>query len=196
MTGLDKILSKISADTQSECDAVIKSAEKKCESIIEQGKAEGEKTAADIISSAKVQAEKTVEIAQSSAEQIIKQNLLKAKVDVINETLAQVVDELKNLPADEYFKAVIKIAGDNAMSGKCTAKLGSADNGRLPADFEQNLITALSAKGAECTLSKDNATVDSGIILDYGDIVINCSFEAIVEENADEYKAIISKILF
>ncbi len=196
MTGLDKILGKISADTQSECEAVIKSAEKKCEDIIAQGKADGEKAADEIINSAKLQAEKTVEIAQSSAEQLIKQNLLKAKVDVIGETLTQVLSELRNLPEGEYFDAILKIAGDNAMSGKCTAKLSAADNERLSANFEQKLVTALSAKGAECTLSKENASIDSGIILDYGDIVINCSFEAIVEENADEYKEIISRILF
>ena len=196
MTGLDRIIGKINADTESECEAVIQAANKKCESIISQGESEAKKAAQEIIDAAQRSAEKAVEIAESSAAQIRRQGALKAKVDVINSTLAQTLAELKALPADEYFKAIIKIAADNSIPGECTAKLSAQDNGRLPSGFESELAAALAAKGAKCSLSAENAQIESGILLDYGDIAVNCSFEAIVEENADEYKAIISKILF
>jgi V/A-type H+-transporting ATPase subunit E len=196
MTGLDKIIGKINADTESECKAIVQAAEQKCSKIISDGENEGRKAAQEIISAAQRSAEKTVEIAESSASQLLRQGALKAKVDVINSTLDEALDTLKNLPTDEYFGAVIKIAADNAIPGECKAKLSAADNGRLPSGFEASLAQALTAKGAKCSLSDESAQISSGLLLDYGDIVVNCSFEAIIEENADEYKAIISKILF
>ncbi|MBR0112603.1 MAG: hypothetical protein IJM02_02550 [Clostridia bacterium] len=196
MTGLDKIIGRINADTESECEAVIQAAQKKCEAIIAEGEKEAEKVSADILAAAKREAEKTVEIAQSGAAQIMKQGLLKAKVDVISEVLSEALDELKNLPAEEYFDTVVKIASDNCAPGECKAKLSEKDRSRMPAGFEEKLVSALSSKGAVCTLSGESAAIESGILLDYGDIAVNCSFEAIMEENADEYKAIISKILF
>ena len=196
MTGLDRIIGKINADTESECEAVIQAAEKKCAQIISQGESEGRKVAQEITETAKRNAEKAVEIAESSAAQISRQGALKAKVDIINSTLGEALNALRNLPADEYFGAVTKIAADNAIPGECTAKLSGQDIARLPSGFEAGLAQALSAKGAKCVLSSESAPVSSGLLLDYGDIVVNCSFEAIIEENADEYKAIISKILF
>lgn len=196
MTGLDKIISRINADSESECNAIIDAAKVKCDKIIADGEQSGKALADAIIADAKQQAEKTVAIAQSGAAQQSRQSLLAAKVDVINETLDKVVEVLRTLPADLYFKAAIKIAADNAMAGECLVKLNSEDHLRLPQSFEGDIARALEAKGAKCKLSSEPANIGSGLVLDYGEIVINCSFEAIVEENADEYKAKISEILF
>ncbi len=196
MTGLDKIINKINADTQAECDSIIKAVEEQCKAIIEQGEAQGQQLAKDMISAADKDAEKTLEIGDSAAEQFIKQSLLKARVEAINETLGKALGQLKALPDGEYFDAVIKIAADNSMPGKCLAKLGKNDLDRLPTDFAEKLSKALAEKGAECSLSSEPAETESGVLLDYGDIVVNCSFEAIIEEDADEYKALINGILF
>ena len=82
------------------------------------------------------------------------------------------------------------------MKGECTAHLGSADLARLPADFEARLCSALSAKGSTCTLSKEAARIESGIMLVYGDIEVNCTFEAVIEASAEELKAQIGEMIF
>ena len=82
------------------------------------------------------------------------------------------------------------------MKGECTAYLGSADLARLPADFEARLCSALSAKGSTCTLSKEAARIESGIMLVYGDIEVNCTFEAVIESSAEELKARIGEMIF
>jgi V/A-type H+/Na+-transporting ATPase subunit E len=196
MTGLDKIIGKINADSESECNAIIENAKTKCDKIIAEGEKNGKALADKIIADAKAQADKTIAIAKSGAAQQTRQSLLAAKVDVINETLDKVAQSLKTLPADLYFKAVIKLAADNAIKGDCSVKLNSEDHLRLPADFEEKISDALKSKGANCKLSSEPANINSGVVLDYGEIVVNCSFEAVIEENAEEYKEKISKILF
>ena len=96
----------------------------------------------------------------------------------------------------EYFDTVIKIAGDNALKGECTVYPCKADMSRLPSDFESKISDVLKEKGATCVLSEEGADIPSGLILDYGNIAVNCSFEAIIEENSDYYKEKISEIIF
>ena len=196
MTGLDKIINKINEESESECSAIIKSAQAKAAEIIAAGEKSGSETAGKIIAGAKDEAEKIIEIAKSGAEQQTKQALLGAKVEVLDEAIAKAVEALKTLPDELYFKAVIKIAAANAMAGKCKAGLKSADHLRMPADFEADLARALEAKGAQCTLSSEPSDIGSGIILDYGNIAVNCSFESVVEEKSDDFKLKISEILF
>ena len=196
MNGIDKIISKINADADAQCNQIIAAAKAKCDKIVADGEKAGKVVADGIIADAKAEAGKTVAIAQSGALQQSRQKLLAAKVECINETLADVTKALKSLPADLYFKAVIKVAADNAMAGKCEARLNSDDHVRMPADFEEKLAAALKEKDCEAKLSSEPVKIGSGLVLDYGDIVINCSFEAIVEENADMFKAKISEILF
>lgn len=196
MTGLEKITAKINSDAEARCNEIIASAEKQCEAIAAEAEKKGAAIAAETEKSAKAEGESIITIAKSGAAQLSRQTLLSARVEAVNETLVKLADALKALPDDKYFATVIKLACSNAMSGKCTAYLSAADNARLPSGFESELVSSLSAKGAEVTLSKEPASVDSGIVLDYGDINIDCSFEAIIEENADSYKETISKIIF
>ena len=54
----------------------------------------------------------------------------------------------------------------------------------------------MNTTGAECVFSDSPADIGSGVFLDYGNIGIDCSFEAIIEENSDLYKEKISRIIF
>lgn len=196
MTGLEKIINRINADTEKECSSIAAAAEKTAEGIIEKAKAAGQELASRIEADAEKNAAGIVSIAESGASQRSRQRILAAKVELINDTLAGALEALRNLPADEYFACVIKLAAENAFEGKCTAKLSAADLKRVPSGFAGELKSALAAKGAECTLSDAPANIGSGVFLDYGDIAVNCSFEAVIEDRADDCKALISGILF
>lgn len=196
MTGLEKILNRINSDSEAVCSSIIGSAQKECDEILAAAKKRGEEAAAGIKAAAEAEGKKLISMAESGAAQQTSQTLLAARVDAVNETVAALSERLKALPDGEYFAAVIRLAGENAMKGSCTAKLCKKDLARLPSDFAGRLASALEKKGAVCTLSDEEANIDSGIILDYGDIVINCSFDAIIEDNIDIYKEKISKIIF
>ncbi len=196
MTGLEKITDKINSDSNIRCSEIAALAQKQSEKADADAKEKGEKLASEIEEAAKEECDNIIRIAKSGAVQQSRQTLLSARVEAVNETLAGLVTALKSLDNDKYFATVIKLAVENAMKGKCTAFLNAKDNARLPASFGADLVSALAAKGAECVLSSDNADIGSGVILDYGNIVIDCSFEAIVEENSDYYKEKISEIIF
>ena len=196
MTGLEKIIEKINSDSELLCSGIEAGAVKQCEKIAAEAGEKGKTIIAEAERKAVVDSETVIRMAKSAASQISRQTILAAKVEAVNETLAKLIEALNNLPAEKYFPAIIKLAAENAMSGKCTASLGERDLSRKPADFEANLKNALAAKGADCTLSDKPGNISSGIFLDYGNIAIDCSFESVIEEKSDIYKEKISEIIF
>lgn len=196
MTGLEKIIDKINADSAERCAQQAAAAEKKAREIIAAAQAQGDDIAAEIEANAQRQCDIIAEAAKSRADRLSRQALLSARVEAINDTLAKLRANLESMPSPEYFDAVISIAASNAMAGSCTARLNAADLARLPQGFESRLVQALGGKGAVCELSKQAADIDGGIILAYGDIEINCSFAAIIESRADELKEQIVGLIF
>lgn len=196
MTGLENIINRIQQDSTARSDEILADAQKKCEQILAQAEQSSRNAAAKIAGDAEKECAVILSMARSGAEQIEKRAVLEAKVAVLNETLEGLLTELLHLPEDRYFAVLLKLAQENAMSGTCTAKLSARDLGRLPSDFEQKLRNVLSEKGAVCTLSREAADIEGGLVLLYGDIEVNCSFRAIIDANADFYKAEISKIIF
>ncbi|MBR6701645.1 MAG: V-type ATP synthase subunit E [Clostridia bacterium] len=196
MTGLEKILEKINTDSGLLCSEIEARAAKECEKIAAASPEKGKAIAAEAEKKAKADGETVIRMAKSAASQISRQTILAAKVEAVNETLDKLLDTLRDLPAEKYFPAIIKLAAGNAMSGKCIASLGKRDLERMPSDFGAKLGSALAAKGAECTLSDKPENIASGVFLDYGNIAIDCSFESVIEEKADIYKEKISEIIF
>lgn len=196
MNGIDKIISKINDDSTARCAFIIDKAQKECDEIIAKAKADGEKFEAELLENAEKESASVIAMANSGAAQISRQNLLAARVSLISETLSKLLERMKNLPSEEYFSALIKLACENAMNGNCIAKLSSEDNRRIPDGFGDKLATALKEKGTECVLSDEPANISSGILLIYGDIEVNCSFDALIEERSDYLKAKIGEILF
>lgn len=196
MSGLDKIIEKISSDSDKMCSAILSEAEKQCEMISAQAAENNKTVSAEIEKKAVSESESIIAMAQSAAAQAERQTILKAKVEAVNETLEKLLNTLRNLPADDYFDAVIKLAVKNCMPGKCTVSVNKADMSRMPSGFADKLSAALTSAGAECEFSDKPADIGSGVFLDYGKIGIDCSFEAITEENSDIYKEKISRILF
>ncbi|MBR4728502.1 MAG: V-type ATP synthase subunit E [Clostridia bacterium] len=196
MTGLEKILDSIRADGDARGAAARAAAQKDCTRMLEEAVKRGEAQAAALTEKAQAERDSILALAQSGAAQQKRQTLLAAKVALLNETLDALLQTMLNLPTEDYFNAVIKLAAENAMAGACTARLNARDLARRPADFEAKLAAALKEKGADCALAQETVDILGGVVLVYGDIEINCAFEALVETKADALKAQIGEILF
>lgn len=196
MTGLEKIINKIKADSAAESEAILADARSRAEKIAADAEKEASGLAERTLSEARAKSENIVAAARSGAERLEKRAVLEAKVEVIDETLARFLDALTALPEKDYFDALLKLARENAMSGECVVRLNAADIKRLPADFEKRLCEELESKGASCSVSREPADMRGGLVMVYGDVEVNCSFDAVVEAETDELKALIDEIIF
>ncbi len=195
MTGLEKILEKINTDSEKSCASVIAAAKERAEKLEADANITREKAARDIIADAEAKAKEIAERGELSAAQIERQTLLRCRIEAVNDVLSSAIASLKAMPADEYFDVLKKLAAGNAREGAGVMKLSAKDLARLPEGFSAD-IAKLLPEGKKIEISAQSAEIDGGFILVYGDIDVNCTFDALCEDKRDILKEKICSIIF
>lgn len=195
MTGLNKIIDKISQDSVAKCDSIIFDANNEATKIKNAAVAQGDAQKQEIIKEAKAKADAIIEMANSSASLEIRKNLLATKVEILNDTIDAAYEQMKAMPDKEYFAAIYALVKKYAQNMQGVMVLSQKDLDRKPKDFEKKINAQLS-KDARLEVSNKPANIGEGFILIYGDVEINCTFKAIIEDSRDELKDKIYDMIF
>ena len=107
--------------------------------------------------------------------------------------LNNALENMKTLPDDEYFSLIEKMIIKNHSGSTGEIRLGTKDLGRLPDGFEEKIKDI---SNGTLTLSNVPAPIDSGFILVYDGIDMNCSFDAIFRSEWETLSDKASKLLF
>lgn len=193
MTGLDKIIEEIRAESAENTDKIIAQANEKAQEIISEAEQKGQEQSEQIIKNAEKKAEDIINRGESSANLEQNRALLVAKQQVINEMLSKTLSYMESLDDEQYFSLILKLAEKNSQEEKGEIAFSKKDLDRLPKNFIEK-INAVS-KG-ELTISKAPVKINSGFILIYGGIEENCSFEAMFRSKHEELTDEISALLF
>lgn len=195
MTGLNKIIERISQDSVAKCDSIIYDAQNEAAKIKNAAIAEGDAEKQKIIEQANAQAKAIIDMAESGAQLATRKELLATKIDIINDTINSALEKMKAMPDKEYFAALYSLVKKYAQGSEGVMLLSQKDLGRKPKDFEKKINEGL-PNGAKLKVSDKPAKIGEGFILVYGDVEINCSFEALVEDSKDALKDTIYNIIF
>ncbi|MFY9380122.1 MAG: V-type ATP synthase subunit E family protein [Acutalibacteraceae bacterium] len=195
MTGLNKIIDKISQDSVAKCDGIIFDANNEATKIKNAAVAQGDAQKQEIIKEAKAKADAIIEMANSSASLEIRKNLLATKVEILNDTIDAAYEQMKAMPDKEYFAAIYALVKKYAQNMQGVMVLSQKDLDRKPKDFEKK-INAQLPKDVSLEVSNKPANIGEGFILIYGDVEINCTFKAIIEDSRDELKDKIYDMIF
>lgn len=193
MTGLDKIIEEIKTEASENADAVISQARSEAELIISAAEEEGKKKAAKILENAEKKSVDIIDRGESSANLEKQKSMLVAKQKVIGDMLEKTLAYLENLPDDEYFSLILKLAEKNSQPAEGKIAFSKKDLNRLPADFIEKINSC--AKG-KLSLSETPAKINSGFILIYGGVEENCSFDSMFHSKQEELTDEISALLF
>ena len=193
MTGLEKIISQIEYESNDRCRNIIEDANKKAQGIIDNANKEAKKIASDISEETAKKLDNLKQSAISSAELSKSKILLKSKLEIIDDMLNKSLNEIKSLPDKEYFEIVKTLIINNAKEGKGVLNLSQTDKNRLPSDFIDSINNDLKGKSI---VMGDTIDIESGFVLVYGDIDINCSFDAIATSKKDELRDALNALLF
>ncbi|HZK38859.1 MAG TPA: V-type ATP synthase subunit E family protein [Clostridia bacterium] len=196
MTGIEKITSKIEQDSATKCESIIATAQKQAKEMNAQAEAEGAKLIGQAEEKSKLKAKDMIRMAQSAAQLKANQIILGARVEAIKEALAVGAKALKNMPVDDYFNSLAALAVKHASKGHGEMRFSQSDLKRLPESFETDLNKALGDKQATVNVSMQPADITDGFILVYGDVEMNCTFDALLESGSDELKEKIAQLFF
>ena len=193
MAGLDSIIKQISQDSAKVCDGINKDAEKKATGIMNDMKALIADYRAEQKGLAEKKAATAIKMAESGATLEKKQMLLSEKVSVIDKIIEEALLEMKALPEKDYFEAVYALAAKYGLPEAGRIILSEKDKKRLPSDFLERINEGRKEK---LTLSDETRNIEGGLVLAFGDIEINCTFDALVAESRNDIKDELYKKVF
>lgn len=180
MTGLEKILKHIEDDANATAQAVLEESRSKAEDITATAQTDGEKNRAEIEERSKLDVQACLSRAESAALLQEKKLILNAKQEIISSVIKSAKDSLFKLSNVEYTNVIVKMLVKYAMVQQGQIILSANDKLRLGKDFQATIQLALaSTEGAAHTVSEDTRDIDGGFVLIYGDVEINCSFDAL-----------------
>ncbi len=195
MTGLDRIIEKIIAEAQKNCDAILSEASAEVKEIISEARAKAKTESEKILSDAHKTALRKQAVSKSTAESITRNRYLEIRNAILNDIISAAYLEIEKFSDEEYFAMLKKLCIKNVQTGECEMHLSGYDMGRLPDDFEMSINSEIYEKGA-VHISSVPADIENGFILSYGDIEINCTLKAVFDENMDSLKDMLSTALF
>lgn len=193
MNGLDKIIKKIESDSQEACRAMISEAELKAKEIL----SAGEKNCEEIKKREEIRCETACADvrarAKSAAELEIRKGKLLARQTVISDMLEKSKNSLKNLDKEEYFSLILKMVGKYSEKQDGIIVFSKKDTDRM----DKNFISKINKVSAgKLTLGEPDRKIDSGFVLVYGDIEINCTFDTIFTVEKEKLTDVVSAVLF
>lgn len=194
MTGLETILSQITGDAEQEAAEQRSAAEQEAAELLAAAKEEAAKRTQAILQEGEQKAQEIRSRAESAAALERRNAMLSFKQQEIRNAIDSTRTALEELPDQEYFDLLVQLCARFAGEGKAEMRLNQKDLDRLPAGFEDTLKQALPQ--GEITISKEPCNIESGFLLVYGGIDINCTFRAIFEDMEGELRDAVGKILF
>ena len=194
MSGLDRIIEKINADSLASCREIADQAQKRAQDIVSDADELAEQVYAEIIADAEKKAQSIMTMSEANVSGVARRAELSAKVEAVDAAIEAAYDAMCDMGADEYFAAIEKLAVRNAGKGEGELRLSKRDLDRVPSGFADRINAALTDGSVK--LSGQSADIDNGFILVYGDIEINCTFRALVNEQKDIVREKVCGVIF
>ena len=193
MNGLEKIVARMEADTQSACDALAASAAENAAAILRDCQAQADAVTRDSAQRAEAQAAEHLEHLNGSSQLACRQRVLAAKQQLIDEAFARAAQALAVLPQADYIDLLAALAAENG-SGDEELLLSKTDRDAVGAA----VVDAANAKrpGAAFRLSDETRDTGGGLVLRRDRVELNCSFTEKLRQLRQEESSAVAKLLF
>lgn len=195
MTGLEKMINEIRSEAEASAAAIIETAKKEADEIIRNAKAKAAQQCGVISEQSAVDVSDHLARAKSAAALQKRKSILNAKQEIIRDVINKAQQSLYDLPDDQYFAAILKMAEKFALPQKGEILFCAKDLKRLPADFETSINKVLK-ENAKLTISKETRDIDGGFVLVYGGVEENCSFDALFDSVREVLQDKVHEVLF
>lgn len=199
MSGLDKIKEKIMADARAKADEIIAGAEREAVALLGSAEAEGGEYRQKRLIYAEAEAKKAYERELSAAKMEAKKRLLAAKQEIVNQCFELARERILSMPLSSYEDFLIEQIVSAAEDGTEQLILSAQDSERISLlRFLSQVNSRLADAGEKAAITISEETVDApaGFLLRRGEVVINCTLDAMLADKREELEVELAAILF
>ena len=194
MDGIEKITGRIAEDVGREIDELTAEARRQADEIAARYDAQAKRECEDILARGRRNADERVERLASVAQLECRKLELAAKQEMLSRAYDKALEQLLNLPEQEYPALLAALAVKAAVTGREAVILSQKDRTR----YGKQVVTAANERlnGGRLTLSEQTRPIQGGVILSDGDVEVNCSFETLVRLQRGALDRPVAQILF
>lgn len=196
MTGLEEMKAAIAEESRLECEKIEEQTQARLAELHEGALTAASARYQEILLETRRACENELLRAKTGGEMETRRLLLRTKTELVDETIGLALRHLRELPDEAYFSVIRTLALVYARAGEGEMRFSRKDLGRLPAGFERALNEALVKQGAQVRIGAQPVRIDGGFLLVYGDIEVNCGFEALLEASLEQVRDALSRELF
>jgi len=194
MNGIEKITGRIASDAAQEIESIQAEARRQAEEITARYAEQAKRESQELLERGRRSAEERVE-RLASVDQLEARKLeLAAKQEMLSKAYDKALEQLLNLPDQEYTALLADLAVKASSTGQEAVILSQKDRTR----FGKQVVTLANEKRKDgrLTLSGETRSIQGGLVLSDGDVEVNCTFETLVRLQRGELDREISKLLF
>ena len=194
MDGIEKITGRIAEDVGREIDELTAEARRQADEIAARYDAQAKRESEDILARGRRHADERVERLASVAQLECRKLELAAKQEMLSRAYDKALEQLLNLPEQEYTALLADLAVKAAVTGREAVILSQKDRTR----YGKQVVTAANERlnGGRLTLSEQTRPIKGGLILSDGDVEVNCTFETLVRLQRSQLERDVAKVLF
>ena len=223
MNGIEKITSRINAETRAETDALLAKAKEQAAQIAAKYQAQADAEQAELTAknqkAAAEREERLVSVAQMEARKVS----LAAKQEMVERAYALALEKLCAMPDSQYVEVLAALLAEASSTGKEEVIFSPEDRDRIgkaavakanervgrasapeaaPATSKvgamiSKMVAGVAAKTAGgLTLSQETRPIKGGFILKDEHVEVNCTFDTLVRLQKAETAGLVAKKLF
>ena len=194
MNGIEKITGRIASDAAQEIESIQAEARRQAEEITARDAEQAKRESQELLERGRRSAEERVERLASVAQLEARKLELAAKQEMLSKAYDKALEQLLNLPDQEYTALLADLAVKASSTGQEAVILSQKDRTR----FGKQVVTLANEKRKDgrLTLSGETRSIQGGLVLSDGDVEVNCTFETLVRLQRGELDREISKLLF
>lgn len=192
MTGADKILSCIEEEAEKQAREILAEAGAKAAALLEQAEEQAAQRRKQAQDSAEKQAQAIIRTAHSGAALTVRNALLLRRRELIDAAMDEAADYIRQLPDEAYFAELARLARESALPGEGVVRLSAEDLTRMPDGFLQ----AVQPERGTLRLAEEPAAFNGGLRLEYGEIEIDLSLDALRAARREGLEDLLNRELF
>ena len=197
MSNLNNLTSKILNDAEEKKKYILADAEAQKDKIISKKTNRAEAAKEEIITKANIEAEVKKARIISNAKLSVRNDMLRAKQDVISKVFNEAIEKLQNLSNGDYKYYVISTLDSLELEGTEVIIINEKDKDIFSNEFLEALNKELESKGKKGSITLNmEGKFNGGFILDRNGIQINNTFEALINSLRGELEFEVNKGLF
>ena len=190
---IEKITAKIISDAQEQADTAADQARKECSEILSAAKAEADEILKRAESEGNSQKERLISRRRYVAQIDGRKVILEEKQKLIANCFEQAIERITSMGGDAYTAFLVRLLADTgATAGELILSPSDLKN------IGDKLVKTASKRIANSsfTLSQETRDIRGGFLLKNGSVYVNCTVEALVDENRAELVGDVAARLF